>query len=286
MESRQTLNDLPEVPVVLAIAGHDPSGGAGIQADIEAIVSQGVHPATAITALTVQDTVNVHGFVPSDPKLVIDQSLAVLNDMPVGAIKIGMLGTVELVEAVATILARHPEIPVVLDPVLVAGGGGSLGDNAVAAAIAEHLFPRATIATPNAHEARVLAPDGRDLQERGTMLSALGAEYVLLKGGDEPSEKVENWLFGVEPPRRFVYERLAGKFHGSGCTLSSAIAGLIAQGSDPVNAVHEALEYTHQTLMYAAAIGRGQLVPHRLFWADDDGGNDMNDEPPGSSRVH
>ena len=286
MESRQTLNDLPEVPVVLAIAGHDPSGGAGIQADIEAIVSQGVHPATAITALTVQDTVNVHGFVPSDPKLVIDQSLAVLNDMPVGAIKIGMLGSVELVEAVASVLARHPEIPVVLDPVLVAGGGGSLGDNAVAAAIAEHLFPRATIATPNAHEGRVLAPDGRDLQERGTMLSALGAEYVLLKGGDEPGEKVENWLFGVEPPRRFVYERLAGKFHGSGCTLSSAIAGLIAQGSDPVNAVHEALEYTHQTLMYAAAIGRGQLVPHRLFWADDDGGADMNDEPPGSSRVH
>ncbi|KTG17581.1 MULTISPECIES: hydroxymethylpyrimidine/phosphomethylpyrimidine kinase [unclassified Guyparkeria] len=286
MESRQTLNDLPEVPVVLAIAGHDPSGGAGIHADIEAIVSQGVHPATAITALTVQDTVNVHGFVPSDPKLVIDQSLAVLNDMPVGAIKIGMLGTVELVEAVATVLARHPEIPVVLDPVLVAGGGGSLGDNAVAAAIAEHLFPRATIATPNAHEGRVLAPDARDLEERGAMLSALGAEYVLLKGGDEPGEKVENWLFGVEPPRRFVYERLAGKFHGSGCTLSSAIAGLIAQGSDPINAVHEALEYTHQTLMHAAAIGRGQLVPHRLFWADDEGGADMNDEPPGSSRVH
>ena len=286
MESTQTLNDLPEVPVVLAIAGHDPSGGAGIHADIEAIVSQGVHPATAITALTVQDTVNVHGFVPSDPKLVIDQALAVLNDMPVGAIKIGMLGSVELVEAVATVLSRHPEIPVVLDPVLVAGGGGSLGDNAVAAAIVEHLFPRATIVTPNAHEGRVLAPDARDLQERGAMLSALGAEYVLLKGGDEPGEKVENWLFGVEPPRRFVYERLAGQFHGSGCTLSSAIAGLIAQGSDPVNAVHEGLEYTHQTLMHAAAIGRGQLVPHRLFWADDEGGTDMNDEPPGSSRVH
>ena len=286
MESKQTLNDLPDVPVVLAIAGHDPSGGAGIQADIEAIVSQGVHPATAITALTVQDTVNVHGFVTSDPKLVIDQCLAVLNDLPVGAIKIGMLGTVELVEAVAGVLARHPDIPVVLDPVLVAGGGGSLGDNAVAAAIAEHLFPRATVATPNAHEGRVLAPDARDLQERGAMLSALGAEYVLLKGGDEPGEKVENWLFGVEPPRRFVYERLAGQFHGSGCTLSSAIAGLIAQGSDPVNAIHEALEYTHQTLMYAAAIGRGQLVPHRMFWADDEGGNDMNDEPPGSSRVH
>lgn len=286
METTPTLTDAPEVPVVLAIAGHDPSGGAGIHADIEAIVSQGVHPATAITALTVQDTVNVHGFVASDPKLVIDQSLAVLKDMPVGAIKIGMLGSVELVEAVASVLARYPDIPVVLDPVLVAGGGGSLADNAVAAAIVEHLFPRATIVTPNAHEARVLAPEATDREQRGQMLSALGAEYVLLKGGDEPGEKVENWLYGVEPPRRFVYERLAGHFHGSGCTLSSAIAGLIAQGSDPVNAVHEGLEYTHQTLMHAAAIGRGQLIPHRLFWADDEGGTDMNDEPPGSSRVH
>ncbi|MFP4251362.1 MAG: bifunctional hydroxymethylpyrimidine kinase/phosphomethylpyrimidine kinase [Guyparkeria sp.] len=286
METTPTLTDAPEVPVVLAIAGHDPSGGAGIHADIEAIVSQGVHPATAITALTVQDTVNVHGFVASDPKLVIDQALAVLKDMPVGAIKIGMLGTVELVEAVATVLARYPDIPVVLDPVLVAGGGGSLAENAVAAAIVEHLFPRATIVTPNAHEARVLAPDAADREQRGQMLSALGAEYVLLKGGDEPGEKVENWLYGVEPPRRFVYERLAGQFHGSGCTLSSAIAGLIAQGSDPINAIHEGLEYTHQTLMHAAAIGRGQLIPHRLFWADDEGGADMNDEPPGSSRVH
>ncbi|MFN2381500.1 MAG: bifunctional hydroxymethylpyrimidine kinase/phosphomethylpyrimidine kinase [Guyparkeria sp.] len=286
METTPTLTDAPDVPVVLAIAGHDPSGGAGIHADIEAIVSQGVHPATAITALTVQDTVNVHGFVASDPKLVIDQSLAVLKDMPVGAIKIGMLGTVELVEAVASVLARYPDIPVVLDPVLVAGGGGSLADNAVAAAMVEHLFPRATIVTPNAHEARVLAPDATTRDQRGQMLSALGAEYVLLKGGDEPGEKVENWLYGVEPPRRFVYERLAGHFHGSGCTLSSAIAGLIAQGSDPVNAVHEGLEYTHQTLMHAAAIGRGQLIPHRLFWADDEGGVDMSDEPPGSSRVH
>lgn len=286
METTQTMTEPTEVPVVLAIAGHDPSGGAGIHADIEAIVSQGVHPATAITALTVQDTVNVHRFVPTEPKLVIEQALTVLRDMPVGAIKIGMLGTVELVEAVATILSRYPDIPVVLDPVLVAGGGGSLAENAVAAAIVEHLFPRATIVTPNAHEARVLAPDAGDLQERGAILSSLGSEYVLMKGGDEPGDKVENWLFGVEPPRRFVYERLSGAYHGSGCTLSSAIAGLIAQGSEPVNAVHEGLEYTHQTLMYAASIGRGQLIPHRLFWADDENGTDMSDEPPGSSRVH
>ena len=286
MDTTNPLNDQPDVPVVLAIAGHDPSGGAGIHADIEAIVSQGAHPATAITALTVQDTIDVQRFVPSEPTLVIDQALAVLRDMPVGAIKIGMLGSVEMVEAVATVLSRYPDIPVVLDPVLVAGGGGSLGDNAVAAAMVEHLFPRATIVTPNAHESRVLAPDARDVQERGTMLASLGAEYVLVKGGDEPGEKVENWLFGLDEPRRFVYERLAGAFHGSGCTLASAIAGLIAQGSDPVNAVHEALEYTHQTLMYAAAIGRGQLVPHRMFWADEEPPAEMGDEPPGSSRVH
>ncbi|HSH84148.1 MAG TPA: bifunctional hydroxymethylpyrimidine kinase/phosphomethylpyrimidine kinase [Guyparkeria sp.] len=286
METTQTPDDSPDIPVVLVIAGHDPSGGAGIQADIEAIISQGAHPTTVVTALTVQDTVKVSRFVPSDPQLVIDQSLAVLEDMPVAAIKIGMLGTVELVAAVASLLARYPDIPVVLDPVLVAAGGGSLAGDAVAAAIADQLFPRATVATPNAHESRALAPDARDRQERGTVLLALGADYVLLKGGDEPDEKVENWLFGVEPPRRFVYERLVGQFHGSGCTLAAAIAGLLAQGSDPVNAVHEAMEYTQQTLIHAAAIGRGQRVPHRLFWADNDDDITMNDEPVGSSRLH
>lgn len=276
------------VPVVLIIAGHDPSGGAGIQADIEAVISQGVHAATAITALTVQDTRNVHSFQAVEPAFVVEQARAVLNDMPVAAIKIGMLANVAMVHAVAALLRQSPRIPVVLDPVLVAGGGGSLADNRVAQAMIDELIPLATILTPNAHEARVLSGGVEQPDERGKILAALGSEFVLMKGGDEPGSQVINWLYGVNPPRRFVFDRIEGRFHGSGCTLAAAIAGLLAQGSDMVNAVHEAQVYTQQTLLYSAAIGKGQLIPHRLFWADAPAEDEPTAEPAsnGENRIH
>ncbi len=144
------------VPVVLVFSGHDPSGGAGVQADIEAIISQGVHPATVITALTVQDTVDVKRFVPTDPSLVIEQARAVLEDMPVQCIKIGMIGSVALVEVIHSILKDYPDIPVVLDPVLIAGGGGALANEDVAKAMINLLLPLTTILTPNAYESRAL----------------------------------------------------------------------------------------------------------------------------------
>ncbi|HQT43558.1 MAG TPA: hydroxymethylpyrimidine/phosphomethylpyrimidine kinase [Halothiobacillus sp.] len=278
------------VPVVLVFSGHDPSGGAGVQADIEAIISQGVHPATVITALTVQDTVNVKRFVPTDPSLVIEQARAVLEDMPVTCIKIGMIGSVALVEVIHSILKDYPDIPVVLDPVLIAGGGGTLADEAIAKAMLNLLVPLTTILTPNAYEARVLVKlahaDGDTLEERGASLLAMGPTYVLLKGGDEPGTEVENWLFhGHAAPRRFAYERLPGEFHGSGCTLAAAIAGLIAQASDAdyVNAIHEAQEYTGHTLFHAAQIGRGQWIPHRLFWADSE---EEGEETAPVPRIH
>lgn len=287
------------VPVVLVFSGHDPSGGAGVQADIEAIISQGVHPATIITALTVQDTVNVKRFVATDPALVIEQARAILDDMPVSCIKIGMIGSVALVEVIHSILKDYPDIPVVLDPVLVAGGGGALANEAVAKAMVNLLLPLTTILTPNAFESRALAalaalPSDTN-EERGQSLLSLGPEYVLLKGGDEPatvpggkpSTEVENWLFfGNQQPRRFAYERLPGQFHGSGCTLASAIAGLIAQASnaDYVNAIHEAQEYTNQALFHAAQIGKGQWIPHRLFWADSEEEN--GSEPLQAPRIH
>jgi hydroxymethylpyrimidine/phosphomethylpyrimidine kinase len=278
------------VPVVLVFSGHDPSGGAGVQADIEAIISQGVHPATVITALTVQDTVDVKRFVPTDPSLVIEQARAVLEDMPVQCIKIGMIGSVALVEVIHSILKDYPDIPVVLDPVLVAGGGGTLANEDVAKAIITLLLPLTTILTPNAYESRALVklahiPD-IDLDARGQALLDMGPEYVLLKGGDEQSTEVENWLFTRhQPPRKFTYERLPGEFHGSGCTLASAVAGLIAQATDAdyVNAIHEAQEYTSHALFHAARIGRGQWIPHRLFWADSEDEGEENNATP---RIH
>ncbi|WP_407275072.1 hydroxymethylpyrimidine/phosphomethylpyrimidine kinase [Halothiobacillus sp. DCM-1] len=279
------------VPVVLVFSGHDPSGGAGVQADIEAIISQGVHPATVITALTVQDTVNVKRFVATDPNLVIEQARAVLEDMPVACIKIGMIGSVVLAEVIHSILRDYPQIPVVLDPVLVAGGGGALADEAVARAILTLLLPLTTVLTPNAFESRVLVElaggDARSIESRGAALIELGAAFVLLKGGDEPGVEVENWLFsGHQPPRKFAYERFPGEFHGSGCTLAAAIAGLIAQSSevDVVNAIHEAQEYTSHALYHAAQIGRGQWIPHRLFWADSPDEGEEDATPV--TRIH
>lgn len=278
------------VPVVLVFSGHDPSGGAGIQADIEAIISQGVHPACVITALTVQDTVNVKRFVPTDPSLVIEQARAVLEDMPVQCFKIGMIGSVALVEVIHSILKDYPDIPVVLDPVLIAGGGGSLSNEDVAKAIINLLVPLTTILTPNAYESRELVKlasiAADELDARGQALLDLGAEYVLLKGADEQSTEVENWLFTRhQPPRKFSYERLPGEFHGSGCTLAAAIAGLIAQATDAdyVNAIHEAQEYTSHALFHAAQIGRGQWIPHRLFWADSEDDGEKSSAAP---RIH
>lgn len=278
------------VPVVLVFSGHDPSGGAGVQADIEAIISQGVHPATVITALTVQDTVNVKRFVPTDPSLVIEQARAVLEDMPVQCIKIGMIGSVELVEVIHSIFKDYPDIPVVLDPVLIAGGGGTLANEDVAKAMINLLLPLATILTPNAYESRALVKlahiSAKDLNARGQALLEMGPDYVLLKGGDEQSTEVENWLFTRhQPPRKFTYERLPGEFHGSGCTLAAAIAGLIAQATDVdyVNAIHEAQEYTSHALFHAAQIGRGQWIPHRLFWADSE---DEGEESNAAPRIH
>ncbi|MBD3815381.1 MAG: bifunctional hydroxymethylpyrimidine kinase/phosphomethylpyrimidine kinase [Halothiobacillus sp.] len=278
------------VPVVLVFSGHDPSGGAGVQADIEAIISQGVHPATVITALTVQDTVNVKRFVPTDPRLVIEQARAVLEDMPVQCIKIGMIGSVALVEVIHSILKDYSDIPVVLDPVLIAGGGGTLANEDVAKAMINLLLPLTTILTPNAYESRALVKmahiPANDLDARGQALLDMGPEYVLLKGGDEQSTEVENWLFSRhQPPRKFTYERLPGEFHGSGCTLASAIAGLIAQATDAdyVNAIHEAQEYTSHALFHAAQIGRGQWIPHRLFWADSE---DEGEESNAAPRIH
>ena len=147
----------PQRPVVLCLSGHDPSGGAGLQADIEALLAQGCHAAPAVTALTVQDTVDVHDFRVLDREWVLAQARAIIADLPVAAVKLGMLGSVEMVETVLEIMESLPGVPLVCDPVLRAGGGGALGKDEVGYAIRERLLPRATIATPNLPEARILA---------------------------------------------------------------------------------------------------------------------------------
>ena len=181
-------------PVVLCLSGHDPSGGAGLQADIEALIAQGCHAAPAVTALTVQDTINVSDFRVLDRAWVMAQANAVLTDLPVAAVKLGMLGSIEMVETVLDILADHPQLPLVCDPVLRAGGGGALGKDEVGYAIRERLLPRATIVTPNLPEARILAelPEGTADACADKLLPY--CEHLLITGGHGDEQEVHNPL--------------------------------------------------------------------------------------------
>ena len=253
-------------PTVLVIAGNDPSGGAGIAADIQAITAAGAHPAPVITALTVQDTVNASAVEPAAPGFVAAQAEAVLADMPVAAVKIGLLATAEIATAVAEVLARYPAIPLVLDPVLVAAGGARLAEDALVEVLLDSLCPLTTLLTPNAMEIRRLAAADGDTDARADSLRSAGCDWVLAKGGDEPDAglgEVVNTLYGPGAPRVFRWPRLAGSFHGSGCTLASACAARIALG-DPVDtAVAEGQSLVHTWLEHAFRPGHGQLVPLR-----------------------
>ncbi len=267
------MNPSASIPVVLALSGLDPTGGAGIQADIEALASMGCHAAPVITALTVQTTRDATGYEAVDAGLLRRQLDALFGDMAVAACKIGMPGSAAIVRVVHEVLGRHGRIPVILDPVLVAGGGGALADADTRDAMVELLLPLATIVTPNHREAQALAPQADGVDARARELTARGAEYVLVTGADDPVERVVNRLYdSAGLVEAFQWERLPGSFHGSGCTLAAAIAGLIAHGAEPRAAVREAQEYTWETLRQGYRIGAGQAVPNRLFWAVYDKG--------------
>jgi hydroxymethylpyrimidine/phosphomethylpyrimidine kinase len=255
-------------PVVLCFSGHDPSGGAGIQADIETIISHQCHAASVITALTEQDSRNVKKLIPQRPEDIISQTETLLADFSVSAIKIGLIGHHETARAIQHILRQYPRIPVVLDPVLAAGGGSALADRQLLEAIIDGLLPLTTVLTPNSEEARQLAKQD-DLAECGLGLQGKGAEFVLITGTHEASDLVHNQLFMPDgKTETFNWERLPHSYHGSGCTLASAIAALLAQGLDAFTAITEAQEFTWQSLASAYKPGQGQHNPDRLFWVD------------------
>lgn len=266
-------NDLENPPVVMVFAGNDPTGGAGIQADIEALASQGCHAAPVITALTAQDTEGVKDFMAVEATLVIEQAHAVLDDMPVAAFKIGMLGSRAIAEAVHTILKDYPDVPVVLDPVLTSARGYELADEPLREAMIALLFPLATVLTPNSLEARALASSADTLDACAQQLMEYGSEFVLITGTHENTPEVVNTLYGNHRKlETFHWERLPGSYHGSGCTLASAIAGMLAHGLEPFTAIHEAQQYTWGALKHAHRLGKGQYLPNRLFWLKHEGG--------------
>ena len=261
-------------PIVLSFSANDSSGGAGIQADILTLASMGCHPLSVITAVTVQDTVGVDDVMALDSGWVADQARAVLEDMPVHVFKIGMLGSVEIIAAIAEIVSDYPDIPIVLDPVLSSGRGEEFASEDMISAMRELLLPQTTIITPNSMEARRLAQDEAedfdelDLGQCGGRILHMGCEYVLITGAHENTRQVTNTLYTTSGiVRSDVWQRLTGSYHGSGCTLASAIAATLANGLPVSEGVYEAQEYTWQTLKAGFHPGMGQYLPDRLFWA-------------------
>ncbi len=266
-------------PVVMSFAGTDPSGGAGLQADIETLISMGCHAAPVVTAVTVQDTQQLFSFQSMDSGLIIEQARAVLEDVPVAAFKIGMIGSAENAEAIQSILLDYPDIPVVLDPLISAGGGGELADDELIDAMVNLLFPLTTILTPNSEEARAFAPEADTLDACAQELLELGSEFILITGSHESTPNVVNNLYGDSRLlESYTWDRLPGVYHGSGCTLAAAIAGLLAQDLPPVTAVLEAQEFAWEALNNSYHVGMGQSIPNRLFWARGD--DDDEKEPP------
>jgi hydroxymethylpyrimidine/phosphomethylpyrimidine kinase len=232
------------VPCVLSIAGSDSGGGAGIQADLKAFARCGVHGMTAITAITVQNTLEVRSVHPVAPEVIRAQVAAVAQDIGVDAVKIGMLGSAVTIEAVAAALRElAPGTPVVIDPVMVAESGGRLLQREAEQALREVLLPLATVVTPNVPEARVLArsPEDATVEELARAIQALGPDAVIVTGGHR--EEATDLLFDGETFTAISGERFRdGAAHGSGCTHSSALAAHLARGLDLVDAATAARE--------------------------------------------
>jgi hydroxymethylpyrimidine/phosphomethylpyrimidine kinase len=248
---------------VLIIAGSDSGGGAGIQADIKAVTMMGAYAATAITALTAQNTQAVHDIHAVPPAFVAKQIEVVLTDIGADCIKIGMLATVPIIAAVADALASHgPDIPRVVDPVMVATSGGRLlADDAVEALISR-LIRGAELVTPNIPEAEVLS--GRVIADEAAMAAAaedilrLGARAVLLKGGHLPTRRLVDLLVTPQGVKRLESDKIdTTNTHGTGCTLASAIAAGIAQGMTLENAVARARDYVWRAIKLAPGLGQG-----------------------------
>ncbi len=258
-------------PSVLVFAGSDPSGGAGLQADIPTITALGGHPLSSITALTVQDNDRVFKVHPVPAVLVQQQAQALIDKIDIAVVKIGIVGNSANAEAIADTLLllkqRRPDLHVVLDPVLASGHGDTLSEDNPVFAITT-LLPFATLVTPNLPEAAALCGGNQQIDAQVDILLRY-CPNVLIKGGHGTGPDVVNRLFTRENHCTWTWPRLSESFHGTGCTLASAIAALLACGRSMVDAVEEAQAYCHQALQSAYAIADGQRIPNRCASSEE-----------------
>jgi hydroxymethylpyrimidine/phosphomethylpyrimidine kinase len=253
-------------PAVLTFAASDPTGGAGLQADLLTIAALGCHPLCVVTALTVQDTRGVERVMPMQPAWIAEQARCVLEDIEVAAFKAGVLGSAQNVRVVSELVAEYGEVPLVVDPVLASGRGDPLAEHDAIEALRELILPRTTVLTPNSLEARRLADGATDLAECARRLLDHGCDYVLITGTHEDTSEVINTLYdesGVVREDR--WPRLPASYHGSGCTLASALAAHLARGLEPAEAAREAQQFTWAALAAGFKPGAGQFLPNRFF---------------------
>lgn len=261
------------VPIAMTIAGSDSSGGAGIQADLKTFTAFGVYGASVITALTAQNTRGVTAVELASPAFAAAQMRAVLSDLDVGAIKTGMLASRSLVEAIAVELANGPTLPLVVDPVMVATSGDRLIDDDAVDAVKKLIFPRALLITPNLPEAARLldatvAATEAEARAQLDGLARLGCKAILLKGGHGTSAEAVDFLWLDGQVIRLASPRIATQnTHGTGCTLSAAIAALLASGVDLQAAVERAKTYVHRAIASAASgsVGKGHGPVDHLY---------------------
>jgi len=249
---------------LLIVAGSDSGGGAGIQADIKTATMHGVFAMTAVTAITVQDTRGVHGVHVIPDEVIADQMVACLIDIGADAVKTGMLHSAGTIETVARVLAKHAgDVPMVVDPVMVAKGGARLIDETAVAAMKAHLFPRAAVITPNLPEAAALLDmddiaDVAGMEAAGRALLDFGPRAVLMKGGHLPGDKVTDLLITRAGMSRYDGPRIESRHtHGTGCTMASAIASGLAQGLALSDAVAAARVYVTRAIETAPGLGHG-----------------------------
>ncbi len=248
-------------PVVLAVGGSDSGGGAGIQADIKTITMCGGYAATAITAITAQNTTGVHQIKLLDPELLRAQIRVVLDDFEVSCVKIGMLGNAEMINTVVKEF-KHTKIPIILDPVMIAKGGASLLQKTAIKALQNNFIPISYLLTPNAPEAEKLSGlsvvdlDGQ--RRAASAILKMGAQAVLIKGGHLPGDTVHDLLLWRHGEVVFESARINSRHtHGTGCTLASAIASWLAQGLQLEEAIRMARDYVRNAILHAPELGKG-----------------------------
>jgi hydroxymethylpyrimidine/phosphomethylpyrimidine kinase len=258
-------------PNVMCFSGLDPTGGAGIQADIETVFSIGCHCLPIITANTVQNTHNALSIEAVDAAFIVQQARAVLEDIPVHCFKIGLIGSVACIQVLHTLLRDYPQIPVVLDPIISAGGGFSFSSPEVVLAMRNLLLPLTTVLTPNVDEIKKLAPTADNVDACANEILETGCRHVLLTGTHAQSSEVINKLYTHhQQVILYSWPRLANNYHGSGCTLAASIAARLAQQLGVRDAVRQAQRFTWESLSHGVRIGFGQHIPNRSAWTESE----------------